>query len=193
MPLKKSTARKKMHLRDIQCEGYSREDGLWDIEAHLVDSRSYDCGYDEEFRASIKAGDAVHDMWLRLTLDLDFVIHDVQAVSDQTPFAICPSATQNMQKLIGLKISPGWMKNVNELIGPESSCTHLMGLLPVISATAYQTMHHALKVKQSKQTDGNKPMILDACLALSSDGDIVRKRWPAFYTGPKLKKEENSS
>jgi len=193
MPLKKSITRKKLHLRDIQCEGYSRDDGLWDIEAHIVDSRTYDCGYDEDFRDTIKAGDAVHDMWLRLTIDLDFLIHDVQAISDQTPFGICTSAAKIMQKLIGLQIKPGWMESVRERIGSETSCTHVMSLLPVISATAYQTMHVALREKQLQQADDQKPMILDTCLALSSDGEVVRKRWPEFYTSPKSKTQEDSS
>ena len=92
----------------------------------------------------IPAGDPVHDMWLRLTIDLDFLIHDVHAASDKTPFAICPRATDAMRELIGLRIGPGWRKQVRERIGSHQSCTHLMDLLGQLTATAYQTLHAEL-------------------------------------------------
>ena len=31
----------------------------------------------------------------------------------------------------------------------------------------------------------SRPKRIDSCHALSSDGDVVKKRWPEFYTGPK--------
>ncbi|HIK87341.1 MAG TPA: DUF2889 domain-containing protein, partial [Alphaproteobacteria bacterium] len=34
--------REKIHNRSIQCEGFKREDGLWDIEGHLKDTKTYD-------------------------------------------------------------------------------------------------------------------------------------------------------
>ncbi len=51
------------------------------------------CAYDALHRGGvIKAGEAVSHMWLRFTIDLDFLIHEVHAASDQTPFSICPRA-----------------------------------------------------------------------------------------------------
>lgn len=44
MPLPNSTPRKKMHHRRIDCESYLRDDGLWDVEAQMRDTRIYDCG-----------------------------------------------------------------------------------------------------------------------------------------------------
>ena len=185
MTLPVDVKREKKHHRKIDCIGYLREDALWDIEAHLIDTRSYDCGYDQSHRNGlIKAGEAVHDMWVRLTIDLDFVIHDAIASSDQTPFAICSQAAQEMRSLVGIKIGPGWMKQVRERIGSRHSCTHLMDLLGPLSATAYQTLHAALEERAAQQISRDKPSILDTCVALSTDGEVVRKRWPAFYTGP---------
>ena len=42
MPLSASAERKPIHARQIDCRGYQREDGLWDIEAHLTDVKSYE-------------------------------------------------------------------------------------------------------------------------------------------------------
>ena len=182
MPLPKSSSRKKMHNRHIDCEGYLRDDGLWDIDAHMVDARTYDCGYDENHRGgTIRAGEPVHDMWLRLTIDLDFIIQDAQASSDHTPFAICTQAAVEMKALVGLQIGLGWMKQVRKRIGANTSCTHLMDLLGPIAATAYQTLHMALEEREAKRSVKQKPVILDTCIALATDGDVVRKRWPEYY------------
>ena len=184
MALPQSANREKLHHRKIDCEGFRRGDGLWDIEAHLVDTRSYDCGYDADHRGGmIKAGEPVHDMWLRLTLDLDFTIHDAVASSDATPFPVCPRACAAMQKLIGIRIGSGWMKEVRSKIGSDISCTHLMDLLGPLSATAYQTLHAALEEREKAKSARSKPKILDTCIALASDGDVVKDRWPEFYQG----------
>lgn len=183
MGLPESVSREKKHHRKIDCEGYLRSDGLWDIDVHMVDTRTYDCTYDEFHRDGvIRAGEPVHDMWLRFTIDLDFLIHDVHAASDQTPFSICPRAAGAMREIIGLRIGYGWIRQVRERIGTDKSCTHLMDLLGQLAATAYQTLHAALEERDAKSKDREKPPILDTCLALSSSGDVVRNLWPEFYT-----------
>ena len=192
MGLPDSVSREKKHHRKIDCEGYSRSDGLWDIDVHMVDTRTYDCAYDEFHRDGlIEAGEPVHDMWLRFTIDLDFLIHDVQAASDQTPFSICPRAAGAMREIIGLRIGYGWMKQVRERIGTDKSCTHLMDLLGQLAATAYQTLHAALEEREAKCEVREKPPIIDTCLALSSSGEVVKNRWPEFYT-PKSGEESQS-
>ena len=40
MPLSEPAERNLLHLRDIQLRGYQRKDGLFDIEAYLVDTKS---------------------------------------------------------------------------------------------------------------------------------------------------------
>ncbi|MGK0269536.1 MAG: hypothetical protein ACI88H_000168 [Cocleimonas sp.] len=182
MPLPKSIEREKLHDRQIHCEGFKRVDGLWDIEAHLVDKRTFDCSYDEKHRDGIiKAGEPVHDMFLRITINIKFTIQEVHAVSDDTPFNVCPNAALAMQKLIGLRIGTGWIRQVRKRIGPNISCTHLMDLLPPIAATAYQTLYAELEDKAKQLPKRDKPAIIDTCLALAADGEVVLNRWPEFY------------
>lgn len=182
MGLPRPVTREKKHHRKIDCEGFLRSDGLWDIDVHMVDTRTYDCGYDELHRGGvIKAGEPVHDMWLRFTIDLDFMIHDVQAASDHTPFPVCPRAAGAMRELIGLRIGQGWMKQARERVGTDISCTHLMDLLGQLTATAYQTLHASIEEREAKRPSREKPPILDTCIALSTSGEVVRKRWPEFY------------
>ena len=61
MPLPRAHARKLIHTRTIDCRGYEREDGLWDIEGHLTDTKTYTW----RNRGGVKdlaAGEPAHDM-----------------------------------------------------------------------------------------------------------------------------------
>ncbi len=98
-----------------------------------------------------------------------------------------------MKALVGLQIGQGWMKQVRARIGTDRSCTHLMDLLGPIAATAYQTLHKALEEREAQHSDRKKPLILDTCIALSSDGDVVKKRWPEFYRGDSSNSEQENS
>ena len=88
MPLSQPADRERLHTRSIEINGYRRADSQFDIEAHLTDVKSYgQTNYDRGF---IDAGDPIHDMWLRLTVDESMQINAVEAVSDKTPYQLCP-------------------------------------------------------------------------------------------------------
>jgi len=73
MPLDKPETRECLHSRNIICNGYLRNDGLWDIEARLIDTKNYDFP-NQDRGGVIKAGEALHDLSLLVTLDSNMVI-----------------------------------------------------------------------------------------------------------------------
>jgi hypothetical protein len=155
---------------------------LWDIEAHLIDIKTY--SFDNQDRGGeIRAGEPVHEMRLRMTIDLEFRIHRLEAVTEQAPYRICSEASAVMERLAGLRIGPGWMRKVKQRVGGTRGCTHLIELLPVLATTAYQTLHFALEQQEREKTHRSPPTILDTCHALASDSPVVQREWPAFYTG----------
>ena len=103
MSVSQSVARRLLHQRNIQCQGYEREDGLWEIEARMTDVKTY-AFPNEDRGGKIEAGEPLHDMTLRLVIDDDFLIHDVDARTDSSPFALCPAITARYQRLIGVRI-----------------------------------------------------------------------------------------
>src|SRR2546423_13458202 len=103
MPLTHPAPRKLIHTRAIECKGYQREDGLWDIEAQLVDTKTY-AHSRRNGGADRQPGEPVHHMWLRITIDLDLLIHDAEAHTDAGPYPICGDITPNFKKLAGGKI-----------------------------------------------------------------------------------------
>ena len=101
MPLSPPAPRKLQHTRQIECKGYEREDGLWDIEAQLIDTKTYAHTRRHGGRERLP-GEPVHHMWLRLTIDLDMQIHDAEAVTDSGPYPHCGDITPNFKSLIGV-------------------------------------------------------------------------------------------
>jgi hypothetical protein len=183
MPLPEPAPRKLMHTRRIECRGYQREDGLWDIEAEMLDTKTFSFP-NKDRGGEIKAGEALHGMGLRLTLDRDFLIHEAEASTDWSPFNVCPEITANYKRLIGLRIKPGWNRALKKLLGGAEGCTHLTELLGPLATTAFQTLYpHRRGEKKPKAGDPERPRILNSCHALSTDGEVVREHWPTFYTG----------
>jgi hypothetical protein len=200
MPLSPPPERELLHSRDIVLRGYRRADGLYDIEAHLTDTKTY--GSANHDRGSIDAGEPIHDMWVRLTVDDHRTIVACEASSDRTPYAICPTAAPNFARLAGLRIKPGFLSEAARRIGGSVGCTHLRELLQQIGTTAYQTIDPARAKREadaagehnppgSDRLDmritakmGGAPAILNTCIAYSTDSPVVQRRWPHLYTGP---------
>jgi hypothetical protein len=123
-------------------------------------------------------------MWLRMTIDLDLKIHDIEAVTDSGPYELCGSIAVNFKRLIGLTIGPGWRKAINERVGGTEGCTHLLELLGPLGTTAFQATGRAREAHNaSKPATGKKPYQINSCHIYKDDAPAVLERWPDFYTG----------
>ena len=185
MPLPPATPRDQLHTRRIECRGFRRHDGLWDIEGHLVDSKTY--GFDSQARGGrVEPGEPVHDMTIRLTIDDDLMIREAVGCMDHTPYNICGDASIHVGELVGLRIGPGWTRRAHKLMGGRRGCTHFFELLRPIATACFQTMSGS-RFREDKEhgtkpaIDGRKPFFIDSCHALAADGEIVREFWPQFY------------
>jgi hypothetical protein len=183
MPLTAHAPRKPMHHRRVDCRGYLRDDGMWDIEGHLVDTKPYDLPNPDR-GGTIHAGESLHEMWIRLTVDTDLVVQAVEAKTDFGPYSLCGDITDNFRALVGLRIAAGWTQKTRELLGGVKCCTHLVELLGPVATTAFQTVYPARVKREGAGRKAGKPLLLDSCHAYRSDGPVVREKWPEFYTGP---------
>jgi len=189
MPLSSAAKREHIHTRQVECRGFRRADGLWDIEGHLTDVKTY--AFPSEFRGTVEPGDPVHEMWIRLTVDDELIVRGIEAVTDKSPFPVCGAIASNFARLVGLSIRPGFLSKVRERLGGVEGCTHLVELMGPIATTAYQTIYpyrHKLTRESGEHApqtvkSGEKPRLIDTCHALRSDGAVVQRLWPDFYTG----------
>lgn len=181
MPLPIAAARKIIHTRTIDCRGYEREDGLWDIEGHLTDIKAFTWKNRGGAR-DLPAGEPAHDMWIRLTIDLDMHIHEAVAVTDAGPFAPCGDITPKFAGLKGKSIGRGWTKELRGLLGGPLGCTHHWELLGRVATVAYQTTHRAKRAAQKPDT---APYQFNTCHMYTPDSPETLRSWPHLYTGPK--------
>ena len=200
MPLSAPAPRENLHDRNIALRGFRREDGLFDIEAHLVDTKSYAFGNLD--RGTIEPGVPLHGMWARMTVDEDMLIVAFEASMDFTPYNICPGAAPGFASLAGLRIGKGFVRLAMERVGGTKGCTHLRELLQPMATVAFQTMvgirrkrddagatvqsHGAQPNTQEAAQDAKpaRPPILDTCLAYATNSPVVKRTWPHLYTGP---------
>nr|CAA6826682.1 MAG: Unknown protein [uncultured Thiotrichaceae bacterium] len=185
MPLSTPARRQSSHTRVVTCNGYEREDGLWDIEGRIVDTKALPFS-NKDRGGSIEAGEALHDMSLRLTIDTDMKIHAAEQCTDFSPYNYCQTVEHFCENLIGQHIGPGWTKMTKIKMGAGKGCTHLTELLIPMATTAFQTL---VKAKSTGRTSGSAhssppkiPGFMNSCHALQVDGPIVKEHWPQFYT-----------
>jgi len=168
--------REPLHRRSIEIRGYKRDDGLYDVEGHLVDTKDVDF----KLAAGIRAkGEPIHEMWLRITIDRNLVIVDAQASTDAMPYVgECDKITPDYRKLVGIAIRPGYTQKVKELFGNVRGCTHITELAGAIATAAFQTL-----AGQRVRDPDKQPFQLDKCHALASTAPSVAKYYPRWYRG----------
>ena len=191
MPLSPPAPREMLHRRAIDIRGWRREDGLFDIEAYLEDTKAYP--FENEDRGTITPGEPLHGLWLRLTVNEEMVIIAAEAASDHTPYTVCPGAAPNFARLAGLRIGPGFNRAVAERVGGVQGCTHLRELLGQMATVAYQTLYPLRAAKERAEAlrrraageaaPRQKPALLGSCLAYAPDSPVSLARWPWLREG----------
>jgi Protein of unknown function (DUF2889) len=170
--------RELVHTRRVRYEGYKRADGLWDIEAHLTDIKNHDYHLKTGVR---RAGQPVHSMWLRLTIDRRLNIVEAAASSDAVPYpGGCETIAPAYRALVGLNLARHFRMKANELLGGVRGCTHLTEMLAGMPTAAIQSFAGEMK---EEQDDGAKPFQLDQCHALETTAETVRIWYPKWHKG----------
>ena len=175
-------ARQPVHLRRISCEGYLRDDGLFDIEGLLIDTKPVTL---QLVNKAVTAGDPIHQMRVRLTIDRERCILDANVWSEHTPYPDCMEVEASYRKLIGLRIEPGFTRVVKRLFRGTLGCSHMTELLPHMASTAFQVMwadgdFNTVDAKGSQQ----RTSPLGGCHSLRLDGHIVRTYFPKHQKEP---------
>ena len=179
MPLPKPDyPRKPMHNRSIQVHSFEREDGLWDLEAELIDDKSY--SYVKRNGTEQPARKPFHHMHIRITIDTSYEIKQAFAMYDASPFGEpCTSVTSAYQDLVGLNLLKSFRQEVKERFSRTAGCTHMTELATVLPTAAVQSMSG---MKRSEaESAGRKPFQLGGCHAWRLDGTVTKEHYPQWY------------
>jgi DUF2889 family protein len=191
MPLSPPKSRQHLHTRGIDLKGYYREDGLFDLEARIVDTKTYT--YEAPRTGLVGSGHPVHDMSIRLGVDHTLTVREVEAVMNVQPYGACSDVLGNFQNLVGLQMGPGWNKRVRQVIGGVLGCTHIGDLLGPLATVAFQTMggdyvmdlmakHRS--TEEPIDAEEAMPLMLNGCHAWDISGEIVKEDYPQYYQAP---------
>lgn len=168
--------RHKVHTRRIIIDGFCRDDGMLELDAMLEDVKDVDYPLASGLRV---AGDPVHQMRVRVTLDAEFNIVDATACSDLVPYpGSCDTIGPVYSQLIGLNLVRGFRRTVGEMFADVRGCSHLTELLLSLPTAAIQTF---ATFKRDNEDGGEKPFQLDRCHALETSTATVRQYYPRWY------------
>jgi hypothetical protein len=182
--------RRLMHRRSVECTGYLRDDGLWEVEARLVDTKPF--AQRDRYRGELQPGDPVHDICLRLAVDDSLVIREAKTTMRATPFPTCIEVEPILQRLVGERIGKGWREIVRQKIGRLETCTHLSELLGPAVTALFQSMSYGKTPEGRSSLDGQRnvserPFFIGGCHSWRTDGPIVAELFPQFATKPAAK------
>jgi len=183
MPLPAAVPRRSIHRRTLKMEAFAREDGLYDVESRLIDTKPFPF-----VRLSspvpTPAGQFLHDLWIRVTVDADYVVRDIVASSDVTPWLLCKEAPATLRVLVGERIARGWSAKVKERLRGAAGCTHLMEMLIPMATVAIQGIR-GLYPEQARRDDANGvPSKIDTCFAYGREREVVMRLWPQHARRP---------
>ena len=180
MPLPAPQARQLAHTRQVTYRGFERDDGLWDIEATLLDTKPNVFVIPGE--RTWQPNEPVHHMSIRLTINTQLVIQDIQVAMDDIPHGECPQAMPPMKQLIGARLGGGWRKTIDETLGKTKGCAHMRELLFNMATAAFQSVSSAFEATDPQVM----PPHLDRCVAWCLESDLVGRRYPMFFRPPRV-------
>ncbi|MEG0787053.1 MAG: DUF2889 domain-containing protein [Comamonas sp.] len=175
MPLSQPTiARTPQHIRQVNYRSFEREDGLWDIEGELLDTKAIDLPRPngEGIR---KAGDPIHHMLIRVTVNTQLVVQAIEACMQAHPVQGCPAALDAMQRMVGCSMARGWRKAIETNLAGITGCTHMRELLNNMATATFQSIVSAFST-----TPDQPPAYLGRCTGWSFNGPAVMQYYPQF-------------
>lgn len=173
------------HTRRVAVEVFTREDGLWELDARITDHKTRDFQLASGPRS---AGDPVHDMTLNLVFNTRGDVLAAKARTDWMPYpGYCDQYGAVYERLVGLNVFKGFRAAVKERLGGVAGCTHLTEMTQVLPTAVVQAFAGVvISTQQAGDTapppaTETKPFQLDHCHALRTDGPAVKVYYPKWY------------
>jgi len=171
--------RRLLHRRAIDVQVFARDDGLFEVEARLTDTKTHDVPLAGEAR---RAGDPIHDMGLHLIVDTQLNILAASSHTDWMPYPdACGAHGDAYSRLVGLNLMNGFRLGVNDALAGTQGCTHLTELCQNLPTAVIQAFAGTVINTHEGAGDGKPPFQLDRCHALRSDGPMVQLHYPRWY------------
>jgi len=163
--MSETKAPRAMHHRAIDHRTWLHEDGALEIEGRLIDSKAFDTRIG--FNRALPAGEPVHDMTIRILLEPDWHIREIDLRMDSTPFDVCPDVIRGFNSLRGENMGKGWNALLSKRFVGTGGCRHLIDLLRGMATVAFQSRPH------NGWTQAVLEEFADSCHAFKQSGPVM--------------------
>lgn len=171
--------RRLLHRRAIDVQVFARQDGFFEVEASLQDTKP---------RAFPVAGglrparDPLHAMRLLLRIDAKANILEAQSETQWMPYpGACDRHGGAYARLVGLNLFKGFRQGVKERLGGTQGCTHITELCNVLPTAVVQAFVGVVIDPRGSHADDVPPFQIDRCHALRRDGETVKTYFPRWH------------
>jgi hypothetical protein len=180
MPLPASAeGRQLKHRRTLDVQVYARGNGLWEVDATLVDVKTRTANMVDAPRP---AGTPIHDMLLRLVVDERFNILEAGSESRWVPYTgHCGEHGDAYAKLVGLNLLRDFRREAYARVGGTRGCTHITELAQTLPTAVVQAFAGDVLDTRGRDPSAGQPFQLDRCHALKTDGEVVRLHYPRWH------------
>lgn len=159
-----------VHARTIRVTATRLDDRELEVTGHLVDERPEAAGR----WFGIVHGRTIHDMTLTLRVrHPDLVVTHVEARMATHPYTVCPEALPPLGQLVGMAVTRGFTRAVNERFGRQHGCSHLTALLHAIAPVVRQGAGAAFRDERTPPSGERDLWFIGTCQAWRSDGDLA--------------------
>lgn len=183
MPLPDASPHRQLkHRRTMDVQVYSRGDGLWEVDATLIDVKTRDVPMAGGVR---RAGEPIHDMLLRIVVDERLNIVEAGSHTRGMPYVgQCDAHGDAYARLVGLNLTHDFRRGLRQRVGGVLGCTHLSELAQVLPTSVIQAFAGEVIDTRAEHPGAKKPFQIDRCHALRADGEVVREHYPRWFRQP---------
>ncbi len=161
-----------VHVRTIRVEVQRAGEQELLVTGRLVDERP---GAQPTW-FGVREDRVVHDMSLAVRVRCpELVITAVRADMAAHPYTLCPEALPPLQQLVGLSVSRGFTRAVNERFGRQQGCAHLTALVHAMAPVIRQGAGAALRQEHTPPRAERDRWFINTCQAWREDGVLAAR------------------
>jgi hypothetical protein len=167
-----------VHSRNIEIRTFPAEQERVVVEGRLNDER-FVCG--TRWDGETEAPRTVHRIVVRLLVgDWPPTILDAEAEMLDVPHTLCPMTLDSIRNVVGVTITPGYGKEVQERLGGVRGCTHMAHLvgamgIAVLHGVWTERSRHPRTPPESLEAIPGFSQLKDSCLLWREGGPIIEE------------------
>jgi hypothetical protein len=172
--------KERIHSRTITINSYEIDDSSLLVEGDLLDERFFPSFYYS--RNEFLNPGIVHDIRVEMKVSLPGLeITGVRAQMRKIPIEECLGVESSAQKIVGLRIKPGFTRDLKQRLGGTAGCLHMTTLIYQMGAAAVQGMWAAV----SRKREGSASRVMEYDMGILKDSCWLWRENGPFLEGVK--------